>query len=194
MKKIIIILFLLFPVQGFADGSKVYVSGSTGILFSNTIDTGNDNLTADLASGFSGSAAVGVDFHYWRIELEYGYKDIGINSFKYLGVEAGAQGNINVHSLMTNTYVDGGNGGDSKSWLSPYLGFGIGVAWQNIEVTNIKGVAVDLGEGNNAFAYQAMLGTTTKFTDSLSSDLGYRYFATNDVAAHGFQLKLRYSF
>ena len=94
---------------------------------------------------------------------------------------------------MGNAYYDFSTEGS----FSPYIGAGLGYA-------NVEADLDDFGdEDDNVFAYQFILGGSFASSETLSVDLQYRYFATDDpefdgleaeYSTHNLMIGLRQSF
>ena len=134
-------------------------------------------------------------------------------------IKGSAVGNMSIHSLMANVFLDGSN----KTRLTPYFGVGVGLAfWKydyivdglaSRDFNSIYGVD-DIGEpdtsddfqpGSNIskkddgadFAYQLMAGVAFDFTDNIKGTAGYRLFGVAnayDFVAHSTEIGIRYSF
>lgn len=187
MRVLLILLMLMVPVQVFA-GGKPYISLGTGIsIFS---DLEEEGVEYNLDSGFRINTALGVEFDRFRAEIEYSYRDVDLSSVELAGVSLDAEGGVDVNSLMANGYYKFSDIG----FLSPYIGVGVGMAWEEAQLDKILDVDLSLESEESGFAYQLMVGTSTKFSEYLSSDIGYRYFEAQETDAHELGVNLRYSF
>lgn len=92
-------------------------------------------------------------------------------------------GRVNSFTLMFNGYVDLGN---FAGWM-PYLGAGIGVAWnelENVHFTN--GVVVSIGSRREAdIAWALMAGVSRDLGSGLMLDVGYRYIDLGEIGIAG---------
>lgn len=86
-------------------------------------------------------------------------------------------------TLMFNGYLDLGN---FHGW-TPYVGAGIGVAFNEIEdVTFTNGVVVTLGSRReNSFAWALMAGVARDIGRGVMLDVGYRYIDLGDIGIAG---------
>jgi len=198
--KNILAYFLTFVVTGLgipASYAGTYVSGSFGAVKANDsdlddgIDTGE--FTFDTGYGFLG--AVGSSLQdVGRVEVELGYRDNDFDKLKVDGLgSASIDGNFSSLSLMGNFYYDFSMGGS----FSPYIGAGLGFA--NVEA-DLDGFD---SEDDTVFAYQLIVGGSIAASETLSVDLQYRYFATDDpefngldaeYSTHNLMIGLRQSF
>ena len=88
---------------------------------------------------------------------------------------------------MANGYYDH----DMGSPLTPYAGFGLGLADVEAEIAGI-----DLG-GDTEFAYQVMVGAGYEISPSMVLTGGYRYFGIADSESpdiHEFNVGARFAF
>lgn len=172
----------------------------------------------DRETGWAMGAAFGYDFKPIRLELEY---LLHRNKIQSLAVRrdggAGAalglpplSGNpdidktsVNAHSFMLNTIYDV----PVVEGLTPYLGVGVGVAVTDMTYRLASGQTL-LNTNGADVAFQALGGISTKVTDSLTAEIGYRFLVTglNDTKiadsidgkfkykAHSVLVGLRYAF
>ena len=198
--KNILVGFLAFVVVGsgvsvsFADP---YISGNLGavILNDSDLDDGVDTGEFSYDTGFGFVAALGTSLQDdIRVEAELGYRKNDLDEIKVDGLGSGdIDGDVTTVSLMGNAYYDF----STESSFSPYIGAGLGYA-------NIEGDLDDFGdEDDNVFAYQLILGGSFPSSETLSIDLQYRYFATEDpefdgldseYSSHNILIGLRNSF
>ncbi|WP_207538179.1 OmpA family protein [Sabulicella rubraurantiaca] len=130
-----------------------------------------------------------------RFELEGNYRENEVDSVKGFGFQTGfnrAGGFQRTYGIMANVFYDFNI--PAFPWVTPYVGAGIGGAWQ--EMRNVRFVnpaqgnrAVNINGSSSNFAYQAMGGVAFNILSvpGLATTLEYRYFATleNDFGAVG---------
>ena len=138
-----------------------------------TVDTEFD-------TGIGVEAAMGYDFGMFRAEGEIGYRKNDVDTFSILGVSLVGGGDIDALSFMVNGYLDFEN----QTALTPYIGAGVGVAKVSANDISIGGVALS-DEDDTVFAYQLGVGIGYSVTESLTIDLAYKYFATEDPDFEG---------
>lgn len=195
-------LFLL-PTSALAE---TYISLSALALMPGTSEarwtvSGTLDLTTD--TGLGVLAAFGVAHaNGHRTELELGYRHTGTNEFKADGgyplvrlpgassvtqSVAPASGNISTSSLMLNHY---GTFGEGEA--RPYLGAGIGIAIQALDVLTVDnvlqhggadGIEDALDDETAVVAWQAMAGIEYR-----RMRLGYRFFQTAPANINGFEI------
>lgn len=208
MKKLlgmaVILVAFTMPVQAQAANGNDYVSIGGGVNFADT-NAGSDIFK----TGFVLSGALGYRFNKnLRTEFEINYRDNDINSQI---VDAG----VTAWGGLANVYLDMSGIGpvpeDSK--FVPYLTAGGGLAEVdiNVVVSNVSFVFRDY-----VFAYQAGAGFGYDITAGggrsarrqpgrhrMTLDLGYRYYATEDLELAGVKVEynnhsvlagIRYSF
>jgi len=231
MKRIITFTIALLLLSGnvFAGDFKPYVSGSMGFIIP---DNGWDSEDSDfdLDTGFRGTFAIGAVINsYFKTELEYSRMSSNLNKIENEGTstftnpingetfnrekDVNLDGTGKAHTLMINSYLTMPRKKDS--WFSPYIGAGIGMAWQKLEATlshatertvtddegreTIITERVRLGEGDwefneTDFAYQVFVGNTWELIDIVTGEIGYTYFHTDHIRTHGATVKLIYAF
>jgi opacity protein-like surface antigen len=198
--KNILACFLTFVVTGFGVSTSfagTYISGNLGavIVEDSDFDAGplSGEFTFDTGFGFLGALGSSMD-NGVRIEAELGYRKNDFDEVKIDGLGKGdIDGDISSLSLMGNAYYDFSTEGS----FSPFIGAGLGYA--NIEA-DLDGAG---DEDDSVFAYQLILGGSFASSETLSVDLQYRYFATDDpefdgvdaeYSTHNFMIGLRQSF
>ena len=188
MKFSLIFLMLLIPSQIFAE-AKPYFSVGAGLAIPNNFE--ETGVTVGLNTGFKATAAVGVEVNNFRTEIEYSYRETGLDYVEVSGIKVDIGGNANVNSLMGNFYYSFLGGGI----LSPYAGVGFGMAWEELSIDEVVGIDIPEERGEEeGFAYQLMVGVTAKIIDRLSSDIEYRYFEANYTETHEIGVNLRLGF
>ena len=198
--KNILVCFFTFVVIGFGISTSfagTYVSGSLGAVIVNDsdIDDGFDTgeFTFDTGFGFVGALGRSMQ-NGGRVEAELGYRQNDIDELEVDGLgKASVDGDISSLSLMGNAYYDFSTEGS----FSPYIGGGLGFA-------NLEADLDDFGsEDDSVFAYQLILGGSFVSSETLSVDLQYRYFATEDpdfdgldaeYSTHNLMIGLRQNF
>ena len=186
--------------------AETYISLSALALLPATSEvrwtvSGEIDLTTD--TGFGVLTAFGVAHaNGHRTELELGYRRTGTHEFKADGgyplirlpgassvtkSAAPASGDISTSSLMLNHY---GTFGEGEA--RPYLGAGIGVAIQALDVLTVDnvlqhggadGIEDALDDETVVAAWQAMAGIEYR-----GMRLGYRFFQTAPAAINGFDV------
>ncbi len=211
MKKIIILISALFMFAGNVyaeDRSRVYVSGKMGANFLNDRDivADGERATFDFKTGFTGSVALGIEKKSTRFELEYGYRKSNFDSardnpiFETLpDATQSSTGGVRTHSFLVNGYYDF----LKPNIISPYVGVGIGFAWQTEDGTlTIEDDALVNGKTESStnktrleLGSQILAGVNLEMTKNLNLDLGYRFFMTSrEVRDHNIEAGIRVSF
>jgi len=172
-----------------------YVGGFAGANF----------MEQDSKVGFAGGLSLGYEFeNHIRLEAEFAYRrnkvhvgsldnDDGINiSWHGKGIT------WNTYSAMANVLYDIDLG---CNW-TPYLGFGLGYAWNkvNIDCSKANKHFIDPGTeihnyDKGAFAFQGIAGVAYNFTEKTSVGLEYRYFQSQSmIKDHSVAISLRQKF
>ena len=125
------------------------------------------NIGQDTGLGFNHS--IGYQFkNSFSTELEFSYKG---GQFDF---NSGLDGDMTTKSFLVN----GMYSFDIRKFYTPYVGYGIGLAF--LEAT-IGG----RDDGNSTLAYQLKMGVDMELSRNLLLLLGYRYFTTNNPDFHG---------
>lgn len=91
-----------------------------------------------------------------------------------------------------------------NSIFTPYIGFGLGLAWQQRTLKRFGGTVRGLRDGyDHWLAYQGLMGMTSNLSENLNIGVGYRYLGAPDSAyrqattltgAHNFEVGAHYAF
>jgi opacity protein-like surface antigen len=203
MKNILVCL-LTFVVIGSGVSTSLadtYVSGSLGavIVEDSDVDEGVLNGQFTFDPGFGLLLAVGSTIKSTdrlsaqnggrvaaqsngRVEVELGYRRNDIDKIKINGFGSGnADGHFSSLSLMGNLYYDF----STESSFIPYVGAGAGAA--NIEVDDDNSNS----ENDIVVAGQLIVGASIAASESLSIDMQYRYFTTDNPDFDGLDAEYR---
>ena len=132
--------------------------------------------------GNVGLGSVGYGFgNGVRVELEGNWRENGLQHFletPYPTISGGTQQN---YGAMVNALFDMDIG---QSWIYPYVGLGVGYAWQRWNLHTVATSGANLfehagGTTGGEFAYQAMfgLGIPVPWVVGLSLTAEYRFFS-----------------
>lgn len=108
-----------------------------------------------------------------RLELEYSRRSNPLDKVALADGTFGATGELTVESLLLNTF---GVQRDGSNW-TPYLGLGLGAARISAEQLQVTGQPLS-NDSAIVLAYQLGGGFDLAVSESLSLDLGYRFFST----------------
>ena len=139
--------------------------------------------------GEVGLGSVGYGFgNGARVELEGNWRENGLQHFletPFPTVSGGSQRN---YGAMVNALFDMDVG---QSWIYPYVGLGVGYAWQRWNLHTVATGGADFfqhagGTTSGEFAYQAMfgIGVPVPWVVGLSLTGEYRFFSV--LAPNGF--------
>ena len=180
-------------VQGQADefSNTRYVSAFGGLNWLH-LRQGNQ---AEFHPGYAAAFAVGYRITpSCRIEGELGYRwnkianleDITEGSRTY-SLE-GVKGNTQTYSCMANGYTDF----DLGYWFTPYVGFGVGVAFNELTFEHRRG---SKRFTNSAFASQAIVGAKAPIAEQIDLGFEYRYLVSKgDMREQSAGLSLTYNY
>lgn len=188
------------------------VSAGLGFVHNSDAETGNIEYkdVLEYKKGYALEAALGRKAGLYRGEVAIGYatNDVdrlfgddmtNIESFLEDALEAwdvdddisDVDITVSVLSVMANGYA----GFELYRFLTAYLMGGLGYAYVDAELSftnDTEGLKMEYSDnGKNAFAWQLGTGIGLKVTDWIDVDLGYRYFAADDVEIEG--AKIEYS-
>lgn len=201
-------MLMAFPTGAMAQSgdsqSQNYVGLTTGLVSDKWLEgkldsndntaNNNDYQDLDLSRGYMVSLRLGrtaappQDFAAIELEgLIIDGTDVEDDPFYYrefgIGSDVNASADISLNALMTNLYLR-----DPAGTLHPYLGFGIGWAWVDMDMNlalrpgnTWPGTTQRVGRissRDSDFALQILLGFDWDMTEKLALDVGYRYFYT----------------
>ncbi len=103
-------------------------------------------------------------------------------------------------TLVVNTLYDI----RTDALFTPYIGFGLGIAWQQGTLKRFGGSVQGLQDGyDHWLAYQGLMGVTSSLSENLDFGVGYRYLGTRDstyrevttvTGAHNFEVGFHLAF
>jgi len=129
--------------------------------------SGTVNINPNI--GWTAGGMIGYDFIGPRIELEGQYRD-NTGTLTVPGIGGNGVGfDFNQTSVMANLLYDFMPG----STIVPYIGAGLGVAFQNLSGLNSS-------SSSTQFAYQGIVGLGWNATSSIRVNLEGRYFGTTN--------------
>jgi opacity protein-like surface antigen len=185
------------PVEAVApivfETSGWYLRGDIGYSWYNEGDFYQNELVGvgaweqvDGGNGVVADVGVGYKFNNWlRADATVGYRfdhDVKGRAFLIADPTVGNWWNGSVSStvLMANGYIDLGTWGG----FTPYVGAGLGVAYNDSSWTPETGTAPGANGWN--FAWALMAGVSYAFTPNLALDVSYRYMNLGDTNSGGF--------
>ena len=152
----------------------------------------NANLEIDTGLGFNHS----IGYRFGRsisTELEFSFKESDFGNGKGSGEKIPLDGDIDTKSFLVNGIYHF----DQASRFTPYIGYGVGMAFHEATLNNHPD-----GE-DKTFAYQLKMGFDMDFSHNMSFLIGYRFFTTDDanldfftldVTTHSLEAGIKYSF
>jgi len=173
----------------------------------------NGSINTGAQAGFAGLGSVGWGFgNGIRVEMEGSYRYNALNNgsrsgrlnaggtiYPFESPSSSLKGNSNQYAVMVNALFDFDIG---RNWVYPYMGGGVGYAWQNINglragvsgnvASGAGGSGINWSSGGTAgaFAYQAIAGAAFPIAPvpGLSVTLEYRFLGTagaQNISARG---------
>lgn len=148
--------------------------GVLGTQVDNNYDTGY-NLSVALGYGFNPNGLIGV-----RVEGELGYTSFDIDSHNVRGIGSfsggDATGDADTLYGMANGYLDYNLGS-----ITPFVSAGLGYARLDLSNQGVTPTGVVMNDSGSGLAWQVGAGAAFAVTNSVTVDLGYRYFNVQDV-------------
>ncbi len=151
--------------------------------------TPNGNFNASFDLGGVGVMSVGYGFgNGMRLELEgnFRYNEVDSVTARGYGAAANSGGRAKTYGVMVNALYDFGT---TQNWpVLPYLGLGVGYAWQEYDSVNVRARGTtgstlpqfEVQGTDGRFAYQAIVGAALPISSvpGLALTAEYRFFGT----------------
>lgn len=135
--------------------------------------------TASMDTGFTVNGAFGRyidDIRVFRLEAEVLYDRADVDNVS----GTPASGTLSNAGLMFNAIYDIRT---NTSWV-PYFGGGIGYSRVDMDSLSVGGVTV-VNDSDDVFSWQIKAGVAYEFNPSWAVNLGYRYYATDNLVFAG---------
>jgi len=199
-----ILLIPALPVHATGERGPYFTLTGSMDIFEDMILTGQDpsfsatikapGASAEIKTGLGFNHSIGYQFgNSFSTELEFAYKNGDFGKVTGEGGTNSLQGDITSKSFLINgIYIF-----DIRKFYSPYIGYGIGFAFQEA-TQKAKGSGED-----TTLAYQLKAGIEMEFNRNLSILTGYKYFTTNEakfgfyngeLTSHTFEAGLKLQF
>ncbi|PWW82279.1 MULTISPECIES: outer membrane protein [Prosthecochloris] len=170
-------LLVFFASAPLARAATPYVSASAGLALLSDSDIEEWGVTTEEAieykAGFAVNGALGLDGGMYRIEGAVGYQVNDWDEVNGIELADNVDAEVSILSFMANGYLDIEM---PVSIVTPYLTAGAGVANVSFDYGD------DDSDDDTVFAYQFGAGVGIAAVPNVMLDLGYRYFATEDVS------------
>lgn len=134
----------------------------------------------------------------WRTELEFSRRSVALDNIAGPAGTASLDGELNIHTAFINVAKDF----RGKSFVTPYVGVGIGVAIHELDIKTVNGAAVLSKRTPVTPAFQGMFGVLLEVGEDTDIVVGYRYvnyyapdyseFSYDFVDFHNFELGFRF--
>jgi opacity protein-like surface antigen len=194
VRSIAVFLFVitvsLFPFNTALAQSGGYIGVFGGYTFSPDVSlrVGGDfgyKFDLDVQNSWALGAKVGYappQIRFLSFELEYIYLSPSVNRTVLAPAVtdfAAVEMDSTLHNLLYNIKIKYPEGR-----FHPYLGAGIGISFVDVSAkltARLNGVnqpTQTVSDNKNGLAWQVLAGVEIDLTNSLSADLGYRYFST----------------
>ncbi len=181
-------VFMATSAQAAPKG-KLYFAGNLGLTIASDSDDFGSSISFD--PGFNITGAVGYDIGQIRVEGEIGYRRVEMDSATGFGFFAPIDGEVSTLTFMANGYYDF----EINSPLTPYVGFGLGLA--NTDIEFVIPFFGTVGGSETDIAYQFMVGAGYEIAPNIILTGGYRFLGIADSGAvdfHEFTVGARYMF
>jgi opacity protein-like surface antigen len=174
--------------QAMADCNGLYLAARGGIVkhkYESSNHAGDGNSSNHFnKEKFMASGALGFRYNYFRTELEYVWRAKNKQNFSEDGGAITSGYDFKSESYMLNGYFDLA----PYSWLTPYVGAGIGMTKMKY---NDKGTIIDgepVGDGFSSsktnFTWSVGGGLSVKVTNRFNVDAGYRYYDMGKIKGY----------
>lgn len=180
---------------GFGCGEgNFYVGGFAGVNFLQSIN--KHHVDAKFKTGFAGGVSLGYEWqNNIRVEGEFAYRRNVLRSISFHDDDLDLHGThltVQTYTAMGNLLYDF----DLCSDWTPYVGFGLGYAWNKVSISNHHHHHdFNWSRKNGGFAYQAIVGIGYKVFCETDIGLEYRYLGSkNDIRDHAIAISLRRGF
>ncbi len=179
---------LLFSGSLAHAGSNFYMAANAGLALLNDADITDStvpfiHLSTESEAGMAFALATGYTFGNVRVEGEVTYQknDLDSLSLSVIGVDLGSasiSGDTSSTAFLINGYYDFKN----TTSFTPFIGGGLGMANVDLGAITLDNYGpLTTSIDDNVFAYQLTFGVNYAFNSTVSLDLKYRYFATEDL-------------
>lgn len=159
-------LFFAAAQAAWADNYATVKAGYTNVADAD-FDFQGLAYDADFDAGWLVGVALGTRMEDMRVEGEV---ETRLNDIEVPGL---GEDEYKSTSLLVNGYYDI----SAFSGLTPYIGAGIGFAYQDV-----------VSDDDWVFAYQGTAGIAMAVSPAMDLDFAYRYFATNDAQFDGVEI------
>ncbi len=178
------------------DASEVTNAG--GVPGAGVLNLNNSSLDNEVGWGINGAFGWLYDSN-WHYEVELGHKAFDLGDAFVPGAPQPVVGEWNVETFFLN----GGYDFRGDSFITPYVGAGIGVALHELTIETINSIPIALKEQFQVTpAFQAMVGVNLEIAEDVDVSVGYRFLtAVNPdfsaisferVDIHNFEMGLKF--
>lgn len=179
-RKFIIALFALFSFNINAatpfGGPYINLFGGYAAIPSN-VETGGFN-NVHYQAGYDAGGSLGYKSGPFRYEIQLAYLYASVSTFEFNGVtQTTTTGRTGGGTIMLDLIYDFEN---LNTALAPYLGIGVGGARIDTKLNSSLPSTTAYQNQRSMFAYQGLAGVTYNFSESISTDLHYRYVITTN--------------
>lgn len=168
------------PMQEMAHLAGPYLRIDGGYsINSNPDGRQNAGVLSSVSTDKGSVLGIGLGYRFnenIRADVTASYRpDVGVTSTTAAGNTASTE--VSSATLMLNAYWDL----ITYEGFTPYVGAGIGLAHLDTsDQTTTGGIATEVGQTSENFAWALSVGSAYKFTDNTSLDVNYRYINLGD--------------
>ena len=110
----------------------------------------------------------------WRAEIEFGHREVALDQIG-APLSTPLEGDLSITTGFVNVIRDF----RGESFITPYLGIGLGGSYHKLDVGSIGGAPPDFGPRDTfTYMYQAMVGFNFEVGDDMDLLMGYRFTGT----------------
>jgi opacity protein-like surface antigen len=186
--------FSLSGMVAGADGATISSAGGTADPAFNFSDP-----LLQTKIGFGVVGAFGwLTNNNWRMEIELGYRQVALES-----IASPARATLDGDLSITTGFVNVLRDFRGESFITPYIGIGVGGAYHKLDVGSINDASPDFGSQDTfSLVYQAMLGVSFEVGENMDILAGYRFmgawepdydaFALDRLDIHHFEMGVKF--
>ena len=174
------------------------VTSALGLSPTNILNQIDSSLDTEIGWGITGSVGWLYDSN-WHFEAELGHKAMELGEAFGGGVADTIGGEWNIETFFMN----GGYDFRGDSFITPYVGLGIGVGLHELTVNQVATIPVIMAEQFQVTpAAQARVGVNFEVAEDMDITMGYRFMALvnpdfNSIAfenlyIHNFEVGLKF--
>ena len=194
--------------EGFWDGQSYFgLSGMLAVARNSDVDSASGNPNPAFVNDAEVTTLVGygVSAYYgwlfdsnWRAEFELSRRGVNLNRI------AGPAGTVSLNGdlALNSFFINGAREFRGSSFVTPYLGVGVGVAYHELDLNSVNGAAGLPKRSSVTPAFQLMAGVQLEAGEDTDIVVGYRYvnyyrpdyteFSYDFIDFHNFEIGFKF--